>query len=654
MQAQFEPGNPDGSARLAPPLLVESPTVTQIQQLDENGTNLAKRLFGFCRGLSPVARRVMAEVARMQAELEAERKLTQALRLENEALKLELLSRSGFSDIRPYSTQRDIVTPAWTSVSWAGTHCSERVRELAAPLSRMLINKTSPRERALPPLAWGTDSRLLISEPCRLGDNLSTPRSVDPHQFERPIALTKPKLSAHYRVPQYVPPSSRKGASPPKSCPISQRSPRALARTTTPHLESTGKHLYDAVRRGDVAELRELSKHCPPSDADAAINYKGAFGNTPLMSAVARGEINAVRVLIAAGANVHVADKFGSTPLHHAARCGHLPICEMLVKAGARHDAHNKHNKSPIDYAREHTNVVIYLEKLANAHEAGLPYPKARTATSPSRRAASPRAKPAESTTAAPLDIGDDEPSKSRPLPALENSSLDPSDPLGALKEQLMPHLARSLDLFRIMDTNVDGVVSKVEFHEALSKLDLEGVPTRAVSDALFDECDLDGSGTFEYKELHRLLRRRVSPPARTVPLHASEDAAAINVQKAHRGKNARKNVKEKVKAKKMEAAAATKVQSIQRGKNARAQVRAGPVPAPAVDSALTEPGALSASETEPAASDPALEALAPAQEAGLDSHTVEPPATDPAAPAEPEPTGPEPEPTEVESGDAA
>ena len=82
-----------------------------------------------------------------------------------------------------------------------------------------------------------------------------------------------------------------------------------------------------------------------------------------------------------------------------------------------------------------------------------------------------------------------------------------------------MPHLGRAIDLFRIIDTNSDGVVSKIEFHLALSKLQLESVPTRAVSDALFDECDLDGSGAIEYKELHQLLRRRVPPPARAVPL---------------------------------------------------------------------------------------------------------------------------------------
>ena len=78
------------------------------------------------------------------------------------------------------------------------------------------------------------------------------------------------------------------------------------------------------------------------------------------------------------------------------------------------------------------------------------------------------------------------------------------------LRDALGSNLARVVDLFREMDENGDGNIGKVEFRRALARI-VDNPPTREDSDALFDEIDTDHGGTIEYKELHRLLRRRTS-----------------------------------------------------------------------------------------------------------------------------------------------
>ena len=94
-------------------------------------------------------------------------------------------------------------------------------------------------------------------------------------------------------------------------------------------------------------------------------------------------------------------------------------------------------------------------------------------------------------------------------FPAANFSSIPQPLPVVPLREQLMPLLGKVIDLFRQMDTNGDGKIAKVEFGKAVRRLNLEPSPSRAEIDSLFDECDLDGSGTVEYKELQRLVRRR-------------------------------------------------------------------------------------------------------------------------------------------------
>jgi len=92
--------------------------------------------------------------------------------------------------------------------------------------------------------------------------------------------------------------------------------------------------LLDAAEAGDRAtSLRLLSEKADPNTA-------GPDGTTAIMYASANDDIELVRALIKAGANVKVKNQFGTSAITEAAIIGSAPIIDALLKAGA--DANTK------------------------------------------------------------------------------------------------------------------------------------------------------------------------------------------------------------------------------------------------------------------------------------------------------------------------
>ena len=85
---------------------------------------------------------------------------------------------------------------------------------------------------------------------------------------------------------------------------------------------------------------------------------KNIFKET-LCKACRKGDIEAVKQYLAAGANVNAKEGFfGTTPLHLATRKGHTEIVELLITAGADVNARDKvkdrlvgRGRTPIDLA---------------------------------------------------------------------------------------------------------------------------------------------------------------------------------------------------------------------------------------------------------------------------------------------------------------
>ncbi|KOO24672.1 calcium-binding pollen allergen [Chrysochromulina tobinii] len=75
------------------------------------------------------------------------------------------------------------------------------------------------------------------------------------------------------------------------------------------------------------------------------------------------------------------------------------------------------------------------------------------------------------------------------------------------IRAQLLQNLPRVMDVFRSFDRNGDGRISRSECAQVLSML---GLPQygAAEMEGMFDALDADRSGTLDFHELDRLLRR--------------------------------------------------------------------------------------------------------------------------------------------------
>ena len=79
------------------------------------------------------------------------------------------------------------------------------------------------------------------------------------------------------------------------------------------------------------------------------VNTTGSFGNTPIFTVITWGDLEAVGVLLEAGAEINYSGEHGETPLHHAIQMGQFDIARYLVSRGADTEAINVEGKTPRD-----------------------------------------------------------------------------------------------------------------------------------------------------------------------------------------------------------------------------------------------------------------------------------------------------------------
>jgi len=77
------------------------------------------------------------------------------------------------------------------------------------------------------------------------------------------------------------------------------------------------------------------------------------LGPPPFRETSNRDTADAVKALLAAGANPNVKAPDGSTPLHQAVAARQIAIIRSLVEAGAKLDAVNKDNLTPLQLAEK-------------------------------------------------------------------------------------------------------------------------------------------------------------------------------------------------------------------------------------------------------------------------------------------------------------
>ena len=104
---------------------------------------------------------------------------------------------------------------------------------------------------------------------------------------------------------------------------------------------------------GNIEAVKEMIAN------GADIHMVNDLGETPLHVASSKGHLEIVKVLTASGGLVNEAKNDGDTPLHIASEVGHLEIVKVLIANKANFLYINYDGNTPLDLAE--TNVIKQL-----------------------------------------------------------------------------------------------------------------------------------------------------------------------------------------------------------------------------------------------------------------------------------------------------
>jgi len=132
----------------------------------------------------------------------------------------------------------------------------------------------------------------------------------------------------------------------------------ALLLLATVGLGAATSDVADAVQRGDLTAVRALLAQ------KADVNVPQADGATALHWAVYREDVEAVEVLLRAGANAKAANQYGATPLSLAAESGKATIVKRLLEAGADPNERMANDDTALMMAARTGNIATMTELL--------------------------------------------------------------------------------------------------------------------------------------------------------------------------------------------------------------------------------------------------------------------------------------------------
>lgn len=127
-------------------------------------------------------------------------------------------------------------------------------------------------------------------------------------------------------------------------------------------LDPTGQTALHLALRADSASVVEALLAAPGID----VNVANSSGETPLMMAALKGQLERCQQLLARGAAVN---KSGWTPLHYAATGPAPTIVQLLIDKGARIEAPSPNRSTPLMMAAGYgaeANVDVLLGRGAD------------------------------------------------------------------------------------------------------------------------------------------------------------------------------------------------------------------------------------------------------------------------------------------------
>ncbi len=120
------------------------------------------------------------------------------------------------------------------------------------------------------------------------------------------------------------------------------------------------KQVWRAAMKGEAALTALLS-------SGVSVNTSDWEGETALMEAADKGQLEVVRLLLRHGADVNAADEDGETALMRAADDGHTEVVRALIAAGADVNARDEDGETALSNAEEER----HLETARVLREAG-------------------------------------------------------------------------------------------------------------------------------------------------------------------------------------------------------------------------------------------------------------------------------------------
>ena len=127
-------------------------------------------------------------------------------------------------------------------------------------------------------------------------------------------------------------------------------------------LDPTGQTALHLALRADSASVVEALLAAPGID----VNVANSSGETPLMMAALKGQLERCQQLLARGAAVN---KSGWTPLHYAATGPAPTVVQLLIDKGARIEAPSPNRSTPLMMAAGYgaeANVDVLLGRGAD------------------------------------------------------------------------------------------------------------------------------------------------------------------------------------------------------------------------------------------------------------------------------------------------